>query len=149
MPGAGVLDIFGHPPPEDVAAALVEVILHYPLFDPLVDTADRLAEALDVALAVGGRPAYDVARFVRAGGDPPGAVDELMGLLLDADVEDARGLDAMGQILDVLLDARHTHDAIVRGLERWAFRGRYPEVIDELGGSLSDSDRERIRRAAG
>ena len=53
MPGVGVLDIFGHPPPEDVAAALVEVILHYPLFDPLVDTADRLAEALDVALAVG------------------------------------------------------------------------------------------------
>ncbi len=147
MPDAGVLDVFGHSPPEEVVAALVEVILRYPLFDPLVDSTDRLAEALDVALAFGpGQPAYDVARFVRADDDSSGAVDELMGLLLDADVEDAHGLDAMGQILDLLLDARHTHDAVVRGLEQWAFRGRYPDVIDDLGTSLRDSDRERIRR---
>jgi hypothetical protein len=149
MPGAGVLGVFGSPPPEEIAAALIEVILHYPLFKPLVDTKDRLAEALDVALAFGpGRPAYDVARFVRAEDDPSGTVDELMFLLLDADVEDAHGLDAMGQILDVLLDARHTHDAVVRGLEQWAFRGRYSDVIDDLGTALSGSDREGIRLQA-
>jgi hypothetical protein len=149
MPDASVLDVFGDRPPDEIVTALVAVILHYPLFDPLVDNSDRLAEALEVALPLGpGQPAYDIARFVRASDDPPGAVEDLMGVLLSADLKGARGLDAMGQILDVLLDARDTHDAVVGGLVRWAFRERYLDVIDDLGTALSANDRRRIWRRA-
>jgi hypothetical protein len=148
MPSADILDIFGDSPPEEIVTRFVAVVLGYPLFDPPVDTADRMEVALQAALRFGpGQPAYDLARFVRANDDPVTAVDELMRLILEADVEDPAGLDAVGQIVDVLLDAKRTHDAVVRGLGRWAFRGRYPGVIEELGNALSEAERDRIRGA--
>jgi len=148
MPRAGVLDVFGDPPPEEVVTSLVAVQLDYPLFDPPADDDERMAAALEVALPFGpGQPAYEVARFVRASRDAPSAVEELMRLLLDADVEDPAGLDAVAQILDLLLEAERTHDATVLGLHRWAFRGRYVSVIEDLGAALSDAERDRIRQA--
>lgn len=145
-PDVSVLQVFGDRPPEQVVTDLVAVLLGYPLFDPPLDDADRLAAALEAALPYGsGQPAYEVAKFVRSRPRPTDAVEEMMRAALDADPEDLATLDALGQIVDMLLDAKSTHQATVRGLEGWAFRGRYPEVIAEVSKALTDAERDRLR----
>lgn len=145
MPEVSLLDAFGERPPEDVVVLFVDVVLSYPLYVPWAERKDRLTTALEAALRYGpGQPAYDLARFVRASDSPATVVDELMSVILDADVEKASQLDTLSQIVDVLLDARATHAAVVRGLESWAFRGRYPTVIEQVSRALAPAERARL-----
>ena len=134
--------------PQEVVDRFISVVQNYPLFEPPPEPAGRHIAALDAVLLYGpGQPAFDVALSIRVDDHADYAVKDVMRHLLDRPAEDATELAVVEQVLDHLLDGNSTRAAVVEGLVDWAFRGRYPDLVDRLLPQLDEGERARVIEA--
>ena len=145
LPSAELLDAFGDELAEDVTDRFNRVVQNYAFFTPSPEPFERHTTSVDAVLRHGpGQPVFEVAMFIRVDDNAELAVLEVMRHISHLSVESETELMVVEELLGYLLDARGTHDATVRGLASWAFRGDLPTVVDNLLPQLDDDERARV-----
>jgi hypothetical protein len=148
LPSAESLTAFGDDLAEDVVDRFNRVVQNYVPFTPSPEPFERHTTSVDAVLRYGpGQPVFDVAMFIRVDDNAELAVQEVMRYIPNHPAETETELMVVEELLGYLLDARSTHDATVRGLTSWAFRGDYPDVVDSVLAQLDDSERARVLAA--